>query len=87
MDIKIWYLCDGEKPDCKKNFCYRKGGVCRHTRDIQHAINFKQNHCGNFIEIIQDKIPKLCTTKEELKKYSDDDRYICLIDIDRKLKT
>lgn len=76
MNIKIWYLCDGEKPDCKKNVLYRKicyrevgnrkHGVCRHTRDIQHAINFKQNHCGNFIEKETVEVKKM-----EEKDYKD----------------
>lgn len=39
---RIWYLCDGKKPDCPKTICYKNTDVnpCRHTRDIEHAVNF-----------------------------------------------
>ena len=36
----ILYLCDGERPDCKKPHCYKTGGNCRHTFDVEHARNF-----------------------------------------------
>ncbi len=39
---KIFYLCDGEREDCKKRRCYKNGGDCMHTTDIRHAINFHQ---------------------------------------------
>lgn len=53
---KIFYLCDGEVETCKKNRCYKKAekteGLCRHTTDIKHALNFKvaQNGKGNYYE-------------------------------------
>lgn len=39
---KIWYLCDGNVPECKKHICYKRVGDfgCKHTSDINHAINF-----------------------------------------------
>ena len=44
----IWYLCDGEKEDCKKRRCYKntKENPCRHTKDINHAVNFKKKIYG-----------------------------------------
>ena len=33
---KIFYLCDGERENCKKRNCYKNGGDCRHTTDISH---------------------------------------------------
>ena len=39
---KVFYLCDGEKENCKKNTCYKNEGVCRHTTDISHAMNFER---------------------------------------------
>ena len=47
-DKTIWYLCDGEKKDCKKTRCYKntKENPCRHTKDISHAVNFRKIH-GN----------------------------------------
>lgn len=40
---KILYLCDGEVPECEKTHCSLKtpDGWCRHTSDINHAVNFK----------------------------------------------
>lgn len=44
----IWYLCDGEKEECKKRHCYKKTkeNPCRHTKDINHAVNFKKKIYG-----------------------------------------
>lgn len=44
MSMKVMYLCDGEKPECNKKYCYKSTGeeTCRHTSDIKHAINFKK---------------------------------------------
>lgn len=36
----VFYLCDGKIEDCKKRTCYKKGGDCKHTTNIKHAINF-----------------------------------------------
>lgn len=36
----ILYLCDGDDPNCKKTNCYKCGGVCKHTKDIKHAVNY-----------------------------------------------
>ena len=52
---RIFYLCDGEKEDCKKkscykNICYKYADdpklVCRRTADIRHAKNFSQAFKG-----------------------------------------
>lgn len=42
----IWYLCDGEKEDCKKRRCYKntKENPYRHTKDISHAVNFRKKN-------------------------------------------
>lgn len=41
MMRKVFYLCNGQKDDCQKGNCYRNGGNCRHTSDINHALNFE----------------------------------------------
>ncbi len=50
-DKKIWYLCDGKKPDCKKTFCYKNTNEdpCRHTRDIEHAVSFEKKETSGRI--------------------------------------
>ena len=65
----VYYLCDGEKEDCKKNNCYKKvisseenSLVCKHTKDVCHAKNFQKRvpiEQGGFWE-------------NELKRNSDD---------------
>lgn len=50
MEKKVWYLCDGEKPDCKKTACYKNtegNAWCRYTSDINHAVNFSRKVRGN----------------------------------------
>lgn len=48
---KVFYLCDGEKEDCKKNTCYKNGGGCKHTSNVKHALNFKgAGENGSFYE-------------------------------------
>lgn len=38
---KIFYLCDGEDPTCRKRRCYKQGtGECMYTSNIEHARNF-----------------------------------------------
>lgn len=46
MDKKIFYLCDGEVPECKKRSCYKRGGECKHTTNIKHAANFRKSIKG-----------------------------------------
>lgn len=41
---KIFYLCNGQKEDCKKKDCFINGGRCRHTTDVRYAKNFKKNN-------------------------------------------
>jgi hypothetical protein len=36
----VFYLCDGEVPECKKRICFKNGGMCKWTTDIKHAVNF-----------------------------------------------
>ena len=40
--MKVFYLCDGEKENCKKNTCYKNGRGCKYTSDVKHALNFKK---------------------------------------------
>lgn len=51
---KIFYLCDGEVPECTKTMCYKKETSekmkCKHTSDINHAINFVNNKNRSFYE-------------------------------------
>ena len=47
----ILYLCNGEKAECKKKYCYKEtdtedSDCCRHTSDVTHAIHFKLNRTG-----------------------------------------
>lgn len=39
---KVLYLCDGKVPECENTKCALKisDGWCRHTSDINHAVNF-----------------------------------------------
>lgn len=41
MSQKVYYLCDGKVPGCKKASCYTNGGTCKRTSNIDHAINFE----------------------------------------------
>lgn len=50
------FLCDGNVEDCPKTNCFKHGGVCYHTMDVRHAVNF-QEQLG-FDEIFyEEKIP------------------------------
>ena len=42
----ILYLCDGRK--CAD--CSREKGFCEYTTDINHAVNFRYDGCGNMVE-------------------------------------
>lgn len=51
---KIFYECDGEIPECRNKYCYKRNTsntqACRHTADIKHAKNFYKRRSGNFWE-------------------------------------
>ena len=47
---KIFYLCDGEAEKCSKSRCYKKGGDCMHTSDIEHTKNFQKVFRDSFRE-------------------------------------
>ena len=58
---KIWYLCDGEKLDCKRIHCYKntQDNPCRYTKDINHALNFREKKNGSHVsywESCRDKV-------------------------------
>lgn len=38
-DGKVSYYCNGENPDCRKRFCYKKGGPCHKTTNILCATS------------------------------------------------
>ena len=40
MSKKVLYMCDGQDEQCSKNSCFRKGGECFKTTNVEHAINF-----------------------------------------------
>lgn len=37
---KIFFICDGDVPECEKTECYKRGGECKWTSDFRHAVNF-----------------------------------------------
>ena len=37
---EILFLCNGEKPDCKKSDCFKTGGGCKLTYDVEYARSF-----------------------------------------------
>lgn len=43
MSNRVIYLCDGNQCPAEKASC-KRGGPCRHTTNIEHAINFKRMH-------------------------------------------
>lgn len=52
---RVFYLCNGEVPYCKKNTCYKNkdatGEVCRHTTNVAYALNFeKSDKCISYFE-------------------------------------
>lgn len=58
MIEKILYLCDGEKKCCESETCYKNGGECRNTRDLEHAENFRREKYieGPFITYVEENI-------------------------------
>lgn len=50
MEKKIFYLCDGKVEKCSKRTCYKNGGDCKHTSDIEHAKNFQKVFKDSFRE-------------------------------------
>lgn len=53
---KIFYICDGKKPGCRKIDCYKSSKItqttCMYTSDISHALNFKKANQGeDFFEV------------------------------------
>ena len=38
----VLYLCNGENTRCSKTNCVYSGGDCKHTTDIEYAVNFKK---------------------------------------------
>ena len=65
---RIWYLCDGERPECSKNFCYKNTDVnpCRHTSDIEHAVNFTKEERGGRISYREEE--KTEESRSDLQK-------------------
>ncbi len=38
----VLYLCNGEDTHCSKTNCVYSGGDCKHTSNIEYAVNFKK---------------------------------------------
>lgn len=38
----VLYLCNGEDTHCSKTNCVYAGGDCKHTTNIEYAVNFKK---------------------------------------------
>lgn len=52
---RVFYLCNGEVPYCKKNMCYKnknaEDDVCRYTTNVAYALNFqKADKCISYFE-------------------------------------
>lgn len=64
----IWYLCDGEKEDCKKRRCYKntKENPCRHTKDINHAVNFKKKKYMAHVKFTENPTVMKTTQPEQI---------------------
>lgn len=47
---KIFFLCNGENPNCKKRTCYKGENslekTCRHTTNIEYALTFRKEVFG-----------------------------------------
>lgn len=39
---KIFFICDGDVPECKKTGCYKRGGECKWTSDVRHAVSIAE---------------------------------------------
>lgn len=61
-DIKIFYLCDGEK--CENCTQGKTVDLCGHTTDVRHAKNFKYDGFAGFWEqsaaLLDRDTPKKC---------------------------
>lgn len=44
----ILFECDGKKECSNKKRCYKNGGECHLTSDINYALNFKFDVNSNF---------------------------------------
>lgn len=50
------FLCDGKVEGCLKTNCFKQGGVCYRTTDVQHAVNFQKR--SNLDEVFyEEKMP------------------------------
>lgn len=63
-DRKIFYLCDGKK--CGENHDCKE---CKHTSDVTHALNFKYDGFGGYLE--QPKKGKWIKINPEKRGYAD----------------
>lgn len=72
IHYKIFFLCDGEVPNCEKNHCYQNGedGWCRWTTNIRHAKNFKREEYGSSVTFSEQEcninaLKTQCSRKEK----------------------
>ena len=75
---KIYYLCNGQKEDCQKRNCYINGGNCKHTSDINRALNFEikgsYKNGGSFYEKEDVKEQTLFSDEELAKVETEEER-------------
>lgn len=48
---KIFFICNGENPNCRKRTCYKRENPpeepCRHTTNIEYALTFRKEVFGD----------------------------------------
>ena len=66
---KIFFICDGDVPECEKTECYQCGGECKWTSDVRHAVNFKDlfDYGVYFEKDRGTEEPRPCFSRDEKK--------------------
>mgnify|MGYP006920202031 CR=1 FL=1 len=62
------FLCDGKVEECSKTNCFKQGGPCCHTTNINHAKNFQREllqgeNMYTEKETFANKIKRICHPK------------------------
>lgn len=78
MSTRVIYLCDGNQCPAEIASC-KRGGPCRHTSNVEHAINFKKfNETNDFYEVEAKRPRGECRTCKYyhpyIEKFSNDPR-------------
>lgn len=64
-DKKIYFICNGKVPECKKTSCYFTGaGECKKTSHVEYAANFKKGKYGNMYTEIEEPQRSFTSTTE-----------------------